>query len=101
MLSLTSTEQVPLNHGATATLDHTAPLGDQVDTIKKVTEGKFGKVFDASARAHETGLAALEQVSTASEKLFSTANTWFVPSSPFSPTFPSPTKAFHTSPGFP
>jgi hypothetical protein len=46
--------------------------------IKEITAGNFGKVFDAGARAHDTAIAALEQVSTVEEKMYSTTNTWFV-----------------------
>ncbi|KAB5575460.1 chaperonin 10-like protein [Coniochaeta sp. 2T2.1] len=68
---------VALSNGATATFDHSLDIPSQVAEIKKVTGGKFTRILDASARAHDTAVAALEQVSSATEgKICCTVNTW-------------------------
>ncbi|KAB5531198.1 chaperonin 10-like protein [Coniochaeta sp. 2T2.1] len=68
---------VALSNGATATFDHSLDIPGQVAEIKKVTGGNFNRVFDASARAHDTAAAALEQMSSAKEgKICCTVNTW-------------------------
>jgi len=64
--------------GADATYSHRLPLEDQLKEISLITDGKFSKVFDASAFGAETGMAALAKLgdSNAKPKYFSTTNDW-------------------------
>ncbi len=64
--------------GADATYNHRLPLEDQLKEISLITDGKFSKVFDASAFGVETGMAALARLGdpNAKPKYFSTTNDW-------------------------
>jgi hypothetical protein len=64
--------------GADATYNHRLPLEDQLKEISLITNGKFSKVFDASAFGAETGMAALAKHGDpiAIPKYFSTTNDW-------------------------
>jgi hypothetical protein len=64
--------------GADATYNHRLPLEDQLKEISLITDGKFSKVFDASAFGAETGMAALAKHGdpNAHPKYFSTTNDW-------------------------
>ncbi len=51
-------------------------IEEQLDEIKKVTGGKFGRIFDASIMAFDLSIQALQTSSEESEKYFSTADDW-------------------------
>lgn len=53
-------------------------MEEQLAEIKRVTGGKFGRVFDASAWAHELSIKALETCSDESAKYFSSVDDWQV-----------------------
>lgn len=64
--------------GADATFNYKIPLEDQIKEIGRITGGKFSRVFDASALAGETGMAALAASTAHDEdlKYFATVNDW-------------------------
>lgn len=63
--------------GADATFNYKLSLEEQIKEIGHATGGKFSKVYDCSAMAAETGMAALATASTDTEpKIFATTNDW-------------------------
>lgn len=63
--------------GADATFDYKVPLQEQIEEIGRVTGGRFSRVYDCSAFATETGMAALATASLEKgTKLFATTNDW-------------------------
>jgi hypothetical protein len=62
--------------GAVATFNNRATVPEQLDQIKTITGGKFGRVFDASVQALEVSIKALETVSKEADKYFGTADDW-------------------------
>ena len=61
---------------ADATFDYKLPLAEQLNEIGRVTAGNFSKVFDCSAMAAETGLAALTKSTGTEPRIFATNNDW-------------------------
>ncbi|KFZ15866.1 hypothetical protein V502_05379 [Pseudogymnoascus sp. VKM F-4520 (FW-2644)] len=64
--------------GADGIVDHRLPLEEQLREVHNITSGNFSRVFDASAMATETGIAALDKVSANKDevKYFATTNDW-------------------------
>jgi NADPH:quinone reductase-like Zn-dependent oxidoreductase len=73
-----SNDELVKGFGADATFNYRIPLEEQIKEIVRATEGKFSKVFDASAMAAETGMAALAaSTEPKSEgRHFATTNDW-------------------------
>lgn len=64
--------------GATATIDNRISIDEQLREIAQVTEGQFALVFDASTYGTDLALRALDTLSTAKTKYFSTVDDWLV-----------------------
>jgi hypothetical protein len=59
-----------------ATLDYKKTEDEQLEIVKSVTGGNFGRVFDAVAQAGACAIKALQQCSTAEMKYFTTVDDW-------------------------
>ncbi|KAH9204438.1 chaperonin 10-like protein [Leptodontidium sp. 2 PMI_412] len=64
--------------GADGIINHRLPLEEQLREVQKITSGNFSRVFDSSAMATATAMAALAQISNAKDgsKYFATTNDW-------------------------
>jgi NADPH:quinone reductase-like Zn-dependent oxidoreductase len=62
--------------GADETFDYKIPLEEQIKEVGRVTGGKFSKVYDCSAMATETGMAALGTSIDTEPRIFATTNDW-------------------------
>lgn len=71
-----SKAKIALKAGATATFNNRDSLESQLSEIKRITGGSFGRVFDSSIVSFELAIKALEEVSVAKEKYFSSADDW-------------------------
>lgn len=71
-----SKTSIATNAGATATFNCRAAPEDQLADIKKITGGKFGRVFDASVQAYNLAIKALETCSAETTKYFSSVDDW-------------------------
>ena len=61
-----------------ATLDYKKSDDEQLEIIKSVTGGHFGRIFDTVAQSASCAIKALQQCSTAESKYFSTTDDWYV-----------------------
>ncbi|KFY88357.1 hypothetical protein V500_06410 [Pseudogymnoascus sp. VKM F-4518 (FW-2643)] len=64
--------------GADGIVNHRLPLEEQLREVQNITGGNFCRVFDSSAMATETAIAALDKISNAKDgsKYFATTNDW-------------------------
>ncbi|KAL2067553.1 hypothetical protein VTL71DRAFT_1978 [Oculimacula yallundae] len=71
-------EEFLKNLGADATFNYKLPMEEQLKEIARVTDGKFSRVFDASAMASQTGMEALARHGDpkVGVKYFATTNDW-------------------------
>ncbi|QGI69963.1 hypothetical protein CEK26_002296 [Fusarium fujikuroi] len=75
-----SKQSIAVRSGASATLDSRETIDAQVAEIKKITDGNFGKMMDASTYGYKIMVKALETASNAKEKYLTSVDSW----SPFS-----------------
>ncbi|KAF4503445.1 hypothetical protein FAGAP_299 [Fusarium agapanthi] len=75
-----SKQSIAVRNGASATFDSRETIDAQVAEIKKITDGNFGKMMDASTYGYKVMVKALETASDAKEKYLSSVDSW----SPFS-----------------
>ncbi|KAF5624487.1 zinc-binding alcohol dehydrogenase domain protein [Fusarium sp. NRRL 52700] len=75
-----SKESIAVRNGASATFDSRETIDAQVAEIKKITDGNFGKMMDASTYGYKVMVKALETASNAKEKYLTSVDSW----SPFS-----------------
>jgi threonine dehydrogenase-like Zn-dependent dehydrogenase len=68
--------QVAMKAGATATFNNRAAETEQLEQIKAITGGKFGRIFDSSVHGFDLSIKALQTISKEDEKYFSTADDW-------------------------
>nr|RBQ85011.1 hypothetical protein FVER53263_08826 [Fusarium verticillioides] len=74
---------IAVRNGASATFDSRETIDAQVAEIKKITNGNFGKMMDASTYGYEVMVKALETVSDAKEKYLTSVDSC-IARSPFS-----------------
>ncbi|KAH7220294.1 chaperonin 10-like protein [Fusarium oxysporum] len=75
-----SKQSVAARNGASATFNSRETIDAQVAEIKKITNGNFGKMMDASTYGYKVMVKALETASNAKEKYLTSVDSW----SPFS-----------------
>ncbi|KAH7154304.1 chaperonin 10-like protein [Fusarium sp. MPI-SDFR-AT-0072] len=75
-----SKQSLAIRNGAAATFDSRETIDAQVAEIKKITDGNFGKIMDASTYGYKVMVKALETASKAKEKYLTSVDSW----SPFS-----------------
>lgn len=71
-----SKSELALGAGASATFNHHATVDEQLAEIEKITEGRFGRVVDASAQAVEVPIKTLVGASKVEAKYFATVDDW-------------------------
>ncbi|KAF5570800.1 zinc-binding alcohol dehydrogenase domain-containing protein [Fusarium phyllophilum] len=75
-----SKQSIAVRNGASATFDSRESVDAQVAEIKKITDGNFGKMMDASTYGYKVMVKALETASKTKEKYLTSVDSW----SPFS-----------------
>jgi NADPH:quinone reductase-like Zn-dependent oxidoreductase len=71
-----SNDELVKGLGADATFSYKISLEEQIQEIGRVTGGRFSKVYDCSAMAAETGMAALATSTDNEPRIFATTNDW-------------------------